>query len=146
MGFFDKAFSGSKGAHIFSGVDSIVGEHAKFKGEISSKGSLNINGEFEGKISSDGEVIVSPGGKVVGEINGGTVIIAGRVDGNIAARETLEVSRSGKVHGDLTGGKIVIEDGASYQGRVKVESGPSEVTEEPLAEVPQTTAEAFPNF
>ncbi|HVN67886.1 MAG TPA: polymer-forming cytoskeletal protein, partial [Candidatus Sulfotelmatobacter sp.] len=125
MGLFNNISSGKKG--VFSGgVDSVVGENARFKGELISSGSVNINGEFEGKIRAEGEVIISPAGKVVGEIYGGTVIISGRVDGNIVAKESLEVAKSGRVHGDLTGGKIIIEDGSSYHGRVKVESGAPE--------------------
>jgi cytoskeletal protein CcmA (bactofilin family) len=48
------------------------------------------------------------------------------VDGNITAVHTLEITRSGRVHGDLTGGKIVIEEGSSYRGKVKVETGREE--------------------
>ena len=122
MGIFDK---GSK-LGIQPGVDSLIGESAKLKGELFSGGSVNINGEFEGKIDAAGEVIVSPAGKVVGEIYGGAVVVSGKVDGNITAKETLEISKSGRVHGDLCGGRIVIEEGATYHGRVKVESGQSE--------------------
>jgi cytoskeletal protein CcmA (bactofilin family) len=125
MGLFD-SLSGGKKLAILQGVDSVVGENARFKGELVSSGSVNINGEFEGKIRAEGEVIVSPGGKVSGEIHGGSVVVSGRVDGNITSRETLEVSKSGRVHGDLIGGRIVIEEGSTYHGRVKVESGPDQ--------------------
>lgn len=121
MGILE-SLSGGKKHSIFQGVDSIIGEHARFKGELISSASVNINGEFEGKLRAENEVIISPGGKVVGEVHGGTVVVSGRVDGNILARDTLEISKSGRVHGDLTGGKIIIEEGSSYHGRVKVES------------------------
>lgn len=124
MGVLDKMFSGAKHSPILGGVDSIVGEQARFKGELVSRGSINVAGEFEGKIRAEGEVLISPAGKVTGEINGGNVIVSGRVDGDITAQETLEVAKSGRVHGDLTGGRIVIDEGAVYHGRVKVESGP----------------------
>lgn len=122
MGIFDK---GSK-LGIQPGVDSIIGENAKLKGELVSSGSVNVNGEFEGKIEAAGEVIVSPAGKVTGEVHGGAVVVSGKVDGNITAKEMLEIAKSGRVHGDLCGGRIVIEEGATYHGRVKVESGQPE--------------------
>ena len=115
----------------FEGIDSVIGEKANFKGEIITSGSVNINGEFEGKIKAEGEVILSPGSRIVGDIHGGVVIIAGRVDGNITAIESLEINRSGRVHGDLIGGKIIIEEGSSYHGKVKVESETAEEPEEP---------------
>ena len=104
-------------------VDSIIGEKAKFKGELISSGAVSVNGEFEGKISSEGEVIIARGSKIIGNVQGGNVIISGKVDGNISASQTLEITKSGRVHGDLTGGRIVIEEGSSYRGRVRVEAG-----------------------
>jgi len=137
MGVFDNLMGGKR-LPILEGFDSIVGANARVKGELATTGSVNISGEFEGKINADGEVIVSSGGKVVGELHGGSVVISGRVDGNIKAKENLEVTKTGRVHGDLIGGKIIIEEGSSYHGRVKVEPGVVEEFETPPAsEEPQ---------
>jgi cytoskeletal protein CcmA (bactofilin family) len=120
-------FSAAKRAPIIgSGMDSVIGENARLKGELVSKGSVNLAGEFEGAVKADGEVIVATSGKVVGELHGATVSVSGRVDGNIYARETLEICKTGRVNGDMTGGRIVIEEGAAYHGRVKVEAGQPE--------------------
>ena len=138
---------GGKRLPIFEGLDSLVGENARFKGELVTSGSVNVNGEFEGKIRADGEVIVTPSGKVVGEVHGRSVVISGRIDGNIIARENLEVTRTGRIHGDLTGGKIIIEEGSSYHGRVKVESGSAEEEEEtPEEQVEKVRQQTFPNI
>ena len=146
MGVFNNLLGGKR-LPIFEGVDSIIGENARFKGELVSSGSVHVNGEFEGKIKADGEVIVSPGGKVMGEVHGGSVVISGRVDGNISARENLEVTKTGRIHGDLIGGKIVIEEGSSYHGRVKVESGLVEEEEETTEEQGEKVRQqVFPNI
>lgn len=114
-------FNGEKKSLTHGAVDTIIGEKAIIKGEINSSGSVSINGQFEGKLLVEGEVIVAPAGKIVGDIRGGVVIVSGRVDGNIYGTERVEIIKSGKVHGDLNGGKIVIEEGATYSGRVTVE-------------------------
>jgi cytoskeletal protein CcmA (bactofilin family) len=134
MRFLENIFPTDKAAALLGGVDSVIGEKARFKGELTTSGTVNINGEFEGKIKSDGEVIVSPGGKIVGEVQGGGVIVSGRVEGNIVAKESLEITKSGRVHGDITGGKIIIEDGSSYHGRVKVEAGVEQEGKEATAD------------
>ena len=156
MGILDNMMGSGKRQHLFGGVDTVLGEHARFKGELASTGSVNISGEFEGKVKSEGEIIVSETGKVIGEVLGGTVVVSGRVDGNIFAKDTLEIAKSGRVHGDLTGGRIIIEEGSIYHGRVKVESGP--VSETLPGAVPPAAGEAgeaaeqngpvqpFPNF
>jgi cytoskeletal protein CcmA (bactofilin family) len=119
MGFFNLE---SKRDNPYMGsVDSIVGEKAKFKGEISTTGSISLNGEFEGRVDSTSEVIIARGSKMRGDVYGASVIVSGTVDGNITATQTLEIAKTGRVHGDLTGGRIIIEEGSSYQGRVKVE-------------------------
>lgn len=115
-------FGGEKKSLVHGAVDSIIGEKAKFKGELISSGAVSINGEFEGKLSAEGEVIIARGSKIVGDVRGGSVIISGRVDGNITASQNLEITKTGRVHGDLVGGKIIIEEGSSYCGKVKVET------------------------
>ena len=129
MGMLENILSVKK-IPLLEGVDSVVGVKGRFKGEFTSTASLNINGEFEGKIKTNGEILVAPGGRVVGEIEGGTVIVSGRVDGNVIAKEQLEITKTGRINGDLCGGRIVIEEGASYQGRVKVEA--AETVEQPV--------------
>jgi cytoskeletal protein CcmA (bactofilin family) len=115
-------FSAENKPHAPGPVDTIIGEKAKFKGEVASSGSLSINGEFDGKLVSQGEVIIGLTSKVTGTVHAGSVVVSGKVEGNITATHSLEITKSGKVHGDLTGGRIVIEDGASYRGRVQVKA------------------------
>jgi cytoskeletal protein CcmA (bactofilin family) len=107
---------------INDAIDSVIGKRAKFRGELHSSGSINVAGHFEGKLMADGEIVLSQGGKVAGEIQGGSVVISGVVEGNIMAKDTLEITKTGRVHGDLLGGRIIIDEGSSYQGRVKVHS------------------------
>lgn len=142
MGMMDNLLGGKR-MPIFEGMDSVVGQSAKFRGELVSKGPVSINGEFEGKVLVEGEIIVSSSGKVIGEIHGANVVVSGRVDGNITAKETLEISRTGKVHGDIVGAKVVIEEGASYHGRVKVVSG---ATDENVESPPAPPQDSPPQF
>ncbi|MFH1684475.1 MAG: polymer-forming cytoskeletal protein, partial [Candidatus Margulisiibacteriota bacterium] len=81
-----------------------------------------------------GEVIIGKGSKVVGSVSGGSVIVSGTVEGNITAAQSLEIAKSGRVHGDLSGGRIIIEEGSSYRGKVRVESGKDEKTAAAQAE------------
>ena len=118
------------------GVGSVLSIDAKFRGELSTDGSISVNGQFEGKLIAKGEVVISPSGHVIGEVFARSVIISGKVDGHIHAKENIELLKTGRVHGDISGGSIVLEDGSFYQGKVKVASAPEEKPEEfPPAEV-----------
>ena len=125
--FNKKEGSNTKRGAIPEGMDSFIGQKARFKGELTTQGSININGEFEGTIRGEGEVVISRGGKIIGEVFGGNVVVSGFVQGNITAAQILEITRSGRVHGDLSGGRIIIEEGSSYHGKVKVNSASTEV-------------------
>ena len=103
-------------------VDSVVGEKAKFKGELSSSGAVSVNGEFEGVISAKGDVILSQGSRVVGNIQANNVVVSGKVDGDISAVQGLEILKSGKVNGDLVGARVSIEEGAVYCGKVTIQA------------------------
>jgi len=127
-------FSAEKNQVDQSGVDTIIGGKAKFKGELTSAGSVSINGEFEGKLIAKEDVLIARGSKVTGDVEGGNVIVAGKVNGSIVASQSLEIAKTGRVNGDLTGGKITIEEGSSYRGRVKVAADDEEVEETIIAE------------
>ncbi|MFH0886817.1 MAG: polymer-forming cytoskeletal protein, partial [bacterium] len=102
-------------------INSIVGESAQIKGDVNSKGSLRISGEIEGNINAQGDILVGEKGRVKGDIIGRKVIVAGEVMGNIDAANGLEITRTGKVYGDISGDKLVVDEGAIYQGKVKME-------------------------
>ncbi len=112
-----------KGKPIDEGaINSIVGEDARVKGEINTKGAIRISGEFEGKLNAQGDILLSEGSKVTGNIVGKRVIVSGEINGNIVAFGGLEITKSGKVYGDITGDKLIVDEGAIYKGRVNMEA------------------------
>lgn len=127
MGIFNDTSSHGKRYGQFEGIDTIIGQKAKLVGELVLTGPVNIAGNFEGRITSDSEVIVAHGGRIRGEIRASRVVISGLVEGNVYASETLEITKTGRVNGDLIGGRIIIEEGSSYQGKVSVNPAEKQV-------------------
>jgi cytoskeletal protein CcmA (bactofilin family) len=130
-------FTGGKKTITQGAVDSVIGEKAKFKGELITEGAVSVSGQFEGKLVSDGEIIIGRGSRITGDIEGVNVVVSGKVNGNIVAAQNLEITKTGRVDGDLVGGKITIEEGSSYHGRVSVNASGDEeeivVEDEPAA-------------
>jgi cytoskeletal protein CcmA (bactofilin family) len=122
MAFFEK----EKKQINYDAVDSLIGEKAKLKGELTSSGAVSVNGEFEGIITAKGDVIVYQGSKVVGNIQANNVVVSGKVDGDISAIQGLEILKSGRVNGDLMGSRVIIEEGALYCGKVTIKAVKSE--------------------
>jgi len=118
MGFLGQ----KKKASDYVGINSIIGEDTQVKGEIISKGSVRLGGEFEGKIQAHGDVLIGEGSRVTGSIAGARVTVSGDVNGNISANTGLEITKTGKVYGDVISDKLIVDEGAIYKGKVTLES------------------------
>ena len=115
-------------------ISSVIGHDAQVRGEIVTKGSVRVDGEFEGKVTAKGDIFVGEKSRVVGNMVGGRIVVSGEINGNIMATDGLEITRSGKVYGDITGDKLLIDEGAIYKGKVNMEAAIKKTMEIPLHE------------
>ena len=92
------------------------GEDASFHGSLVVKGSLRVEGAFEGDISDAVDVEIGAKGRVIGNIAAELVVIAGEVVGDIVASRSLEILASGRLTGDVRAAKLKIDEGAFYEG------------------------------
>lgn len=71
------------------------------KGEIASKNDIRIDGFFEGKIYSEGRVVVGEKAFIKGDIICTNVDFWGTLEGNFYVKDTLFLKNSAKVKGEL---------------------------------------------
>ncbi len=128
-------------------VTSVLGSGIIWKGKLTGKGGVRIEGTFEGEIAIQGLVVVGETGKVNCEnVRANNVIIAGGVNGGITA-EKLEIRKTGRVWGNVTVSAFSTEEGGFLRGQItmqdKVDLGlkqtdhdVSESAEEISAELP----------
>ncbi len=100
-------------------IQTIIGQHANFKGELIFEGAVRIDGNFEGNIrsSNGGTLIVSEVASILGDIDVPNLVLHGTVSGNVWARESLKISATGKLKGDVEYGVMSLSEGASVNGR-----------------------------
>lgn len=113
---------GSKG----NGMETILGEGTEFEGNIDTRGSLRIEGNFNGKIKAEGDLFIGESGYVNSEIDARKVIIAGEVKGNIKASEKIELLSAGKINGDIVTKILKVEEGATFIGSSEKINGDKE--------------------
>ena len=100
---------------------TVVGRSTILSGELSGKGDLLIEGQFQGTVSlPENCVTVGSAGEVKAELHARHVIVHGAVTGNISAGEKIEIRKSGHVVGDLVAAAIAIEDGAFFKGSIDI--------------------------
>lgn len=100
--------------------ETTLGEGVTFHGELSFERLLRIDGHFEGKLLSQGKVIVGPQGKVKANLDLREAIIEGEIDGNITCQERLELRGQAVVHGDIQAKSLIVDDGVTLVGNVLV--------------------------
>jgi cytoskeletal protein CcmA (bactofilin family) len=96
---------------------TFLGKEASFKGELSFRGTLCIDGKFEGQIITSDTLIITQDGIIEANIQAGTVICEGLVKGNIAASTKVELRPNSNVIGDVQAPSLIIEVGAKLDGK-----------------------------
>lgn len=98
-------------------IDTLIGKDTEFQGTLNAKGTVRIDGKFEGDIKAEGNIIVGETGQVSAEIKARNLSLSGQIKGNVTLQEKLEICSSGKLSGDINVGLLVVEEGAFYQGK-----------------------------
>lgn len=95
---------------------TLIGEEAHFHGSLVAKGSLRVEGVFEGDITDAASVEIGARGKLIGNVAAESVVVAGELTGNITASRSVELLASGRITGDIRCPRLRIEEGASFDG------------------------------
>ena len=96
---------------------TVLGSKTVFKGVLDFKNTLCIDGKFEGKVKTSGELIVAEEGTILADIEAGIVICKGKIRGNIIASQRVEIHSTGKILGDVLSPSLMIEVGAVFNGK-----------------------------
>ena len=124
----------------------VLGANTSCRGILKSDGNIRVDGLFQGRIETAGNVIVGPDATVLADIVANTVQVWGAVRGQIVARGRLEVLPSGRVWGDVEVSSLLVDEGGTFRGQCLMTGTepPTLVTEEGRVQVvcerPATTA------
>lgn len=99
---------------------TVISKGVKIEGKLSCSGSIRLDGEVKGDISSQSTVIIGENGKVNGQINAENITIGGRVTGTVKAKDKLVLDAKANLQGDVISKVIAIEAGANFNGNCKM--------------------------
>ncbi len=102
-------------------LESFIGQNTHFKGEISTKGTLRIDGNVEGNVQADG-LIIGDKAYIKGNASATSIVIGGTVEGNVFAKGLVDIKKKGRVKGDIATSKLTVVDGGIVDGRVKMQN------------------------
>ena len=101
-----------------SGQGALLGRGARFEGKLTFEGTVEIQGEFYGEISSSGHLVVAKDAKIEGTVEVASAHISGHLKGNVKTTGTLELRSTAHVIGEIEVDSLTVEKGAFFQGQV----------------------------
>jgi len=105
--------------------EKVLDVDASMQGTLTFKDPVNlkINGKFEGKLITRGNLAIGENATVHADINGESVVIAGRVNGNIYAQREIRIIPPGCVQGNIQTPVLVVAEGAVLEGHCNMREG-----------------------
>ncbi len=97
-------------------IDTFIGKETKMSGSLNAKGTIRIDGDFEGEILSQGDVIIGGEAQLKARVAGRNVTLGGRVEGDVRAENKLEILNKGELFGNIHTGTLAIEEGGYFTG------------------------------
>ena len=89
-------------------------------GELEFAGTLRIDGNFHGSISTGDILIIGEHAIVHADIRVGEIEIHGQLFGAIEAKRRVEISPSGRVRGDIHTPVLSMSPGGLLDGRIRM--------------------------
>ena len=104
----------------------VLGPADRLIGQLYIEGDLSVSGTVEGALEATGDIVISGGGKVNGEVTAYNRLVVG--------------SKASLVGGAVRVGRLTVEDGATFSGQVSMGKRP----EKTAVNVPEPVAAAEP--
>jgi len=122
-------------------TDTIIGINVTLKGNLHNKGSIQVNGNIDGEVRSDENILIGETATIKGPVIAKKIEISGEVKGLVDASEKLEINSSGRIYGDITAKSLVIKEGAIFVGKSTSSSTPEKQSEQNKEKVKEEEVE-----
>lgn len=122
-------------------VNGLLDKGCSFEGKLTFDGTVQINGNFQGEIYSDGALIIGNDAHVDGGIFVDTVIIHGSVQGTIDAKSRIEMHVPATIIADIKTKNLSMEDGVVFQGKCQMDTAETPKTKTNIPKLNEAESE-----
>lgn len=99
-------------------ITAFLGAGTIYNGQLKFVGSVRIDGQFTGEITSEGTLILGKDAKVEGTINVCHLVLSGNLHGDVVVTGKTILHRTANLTGNLITRSLIIEEGALLQGTI----------------------------
>ena len=97
-------------------INTIIGKGSAISGNMKVNGFIRVDGDIDGSLETDGNVIVGENARIRGNLIAKSVIFGGIIKGNIKASESVKILSEAAVIGDVLSRKVQIDGSAIMHG------------------------------
>ena len=97
-------------------INTIIGKGSAISGNLKVNGFIRVDGDIDGSLETDGNVIVGENARIRGDLTAKSVIIGGIIKGNIKASESVKILSDAAVIGDVLSRKVQVDGSAIIHG------------------------------
>lgn len=101
-------------------ANTTIGEDSLFEGRFAIRGSLRIDGKFEGQALLVDQLLIGPKGRVKTNIMATSVVVEGLIVGNITSSRRILLLSTARVLGDIKTPELIIQDGVVLEGKCSI--------------------------
>jgi cytoskeletal protein CcmA (bactofilin family) len=114
-------------AGLSADIGAYLGPGTKISGKLHFDAPATIEGEVDGEIVAQGNIIVGQQATVKGKITAASILVQGKVLADVQAEKKLEIQPPGSVVGDIITQNLVIGDGAILEGHISMKKSEGRV-------------------
>lgn len=104
---------------------SLIDRHSAIEGTFTSERDLRIEGQMRGTLHCQGLLYVAEGADVDATVEASNITVAGQLHGEVSCRGKLQIMPTGRVYATVTTESLVINEGAIFEGELRMEAGRS---------------------
>ncbi len=101
-------------------INAFMGAGTAYKGKLEFKGTVRVDGEFEGEIDSEGTLIVGQDAVVKGTISVGQLVLSGALEGDVKAQTRVTLYKQSNISGTINTPSLMVEEGAVIRGEINM--------------------------
>lgn len=122
-------------------ITAFLGAGTIYNGQLSFVGSVRIDGQFTGEITSEGTLILGKEAKVEGNINVCNLVLSGNLHGTVVVTGKTILHKTANLAGDLITRSLIIEEGAMLQGTISMDPAMKSAVFKPAADTAAENAD-----
>jgi cytoskeletal protein CcmA (bactofilin family) len=105
---------------VWDDVRVSLGSDAEVNGKLSLVNATRIEGKLKGEVRAADLLVVGPQAVVHATVRADKLVVLGEVRGEVLGAVRVEVCAGGKLYGDVETQSLVIQEGATFEGRSRM--------------------------